>query len=86
MSNAVRFGRLLALVAVAGVNVWILWTFHDQHWYPADEGNYAHVAERILQGDVLHRDIQDLHAGLINFVNAGAFAAFGLDLVSMRNR
>jgi len=84
MSNAVRFGRLLALVAVAGVNVWILWTFHDQHWYPADEGNYAHVAERILQGDVLHRDIQDLHAGLINFVNAGAFAAFGLDLVSLR--
>jgi hypothetical protein len=75
--------RLLLLAAVLG-NVWLLWTFYDQHWYVVDEGNYAHVAERLLAGDVLHRDVQDLHPGYINFLNAAAFAVFGIDLVSLR--
>jgi hypothetical protein len=58
--------------------------FHNRFWWPPDEGNYAYVAERLLSGDVLHRDIQDVHAGYINFVNAAAFAMFGVRLVSLR--
>src|SRR5688572_27623602 len=30
----------------------LLFTFHDSSWGPADEGNYGHVAERILDGEV----------------------------------
>ncbi len=78
-----RTATAMLLVAVL-VNGALLWYFHDRFWYAADEGNYAHVAERVLDGEVLHRDIQDLHPGYINFVNAGAFALFGVDLVSLR--
>jgi hypothetical protein len=62
----------------------LLLHFHDRFWWPPDEGNFAHVAERILDGDALHVDVQDVHAGHINFVNAAAMAIFGRKLVSMR--
>ncbi|MGH7498442.1 MAG: hypothetical protein ACREL3_06275 [Gemmatimonadales bacterium] len=58
--------------------------FHDKTWWPPDDGNYAHVADRLLSGETLHADVQDIHAGYINFVNAGAFAVFGTRLVSLR--
>lgn len=62
----------------------ILFYFHDRFWWPPDDGAYAHVAERILAGEVLNRDVQDVHAGYVNFANAAAFAVFGLDLASLR--
>jgi predicted membrane-bound mannosyltransferase len=74
-----------SLLLVAGLlNAALLWTFHDQQWYVVDEGNYAHIAERLLSGEVLHRDVQDLHPGFINFVNTAAFGVFGINLVSLR--
>jgi hypothetical protein len=73
----------LLLVAVL-LSAALLWNFHDQHWYPVDEGNYAHVAERLLAGETLHLDVQDVHPGYINFVNAAAFKVFGIDLRSLR--
>jgi hypothetical protein len=70
-------------VAVAG-NAALLWRFHDRFWFAPDEGNYAHVAQRLLAGEVLHRQVQDVHPGYINFLNAAAFRLFGLDLLSLR--
>jgi hypothetical protein len=58
--------------------------FHNRFWWPPDEGNYAYVAERLLSGEVLNRDIQDVHAGYVNFVNAAALSMFGVRLVSLR--
>lgn len=80
--SAVRFWLYLA--SATGINSLLLWFFHNRFWYATDEGNYAHVAERILQGDVLNLNVQDIHAGYINFVNAAALRVFGLDLVSLR--
>ena len=74
---------LLLLVAALS-NAALLWTYHDRYWFVVDEGNYAHIAERLLDGEVLHRDVQDLHPGFINFVNTAAFRLFGTDLVSLR--
>jgi hypothetical protein len=82
MSSAARFWLYLA--SASGINALLLWFFHNRFWYGTDEGNYAHVAERILQGEVLNLDVQDVHAGYINFVNAAALRVFGLDLVSLR--
>jgi hypothetical protein len=76
-----RTFSLLSTAAIAGV---LLFYFHDKFWYPPDEGNYAHVAERILEGEALHHDIQDIHFGYINYLNAGAFRLFGTDLLSLR--
>jgi hypothetical protein len=58
--------------------------FHDRFWYATDEGNYANVAERVLNGEVLNGAVQDLHPGYVSFVNALAFRLFGLRLVSLR--
>jgi hypothetical protein len=74
----------LTLALALLVNLALLLAYHDRSWYPPDEGNYATVAERLLDGEVLHRDVQDVHAGYVNFVNAAAFAAFGRRLLSLR--
>src|SRR5262245_60926871 len=71
---------VLALVATS----WLLFTFYDRFWYPPDEGNYAHVAQRVLEGEVLNLEVQDIHPGYITFLNAAALRAFGLDLISLR--
>lgn len=73
-----------AFVLAFLANGLLLWHFHDHYWWPPDEGSYAHVAERILDGEVLNRDVQDIHAGAINFLNAGALALFGRDMLAMR--
>ena len=72
-----------ALCAI-GANALLLWFFHNRFWYAPDEGNYASVAERLLKGEVLNLQVQDIHPGYINFVNAAAFRIFGLDLLSLR--
>lgn len=72
-------GTLVALVATV-----VVVAFHDMFWWAPDEAVYGYVAERLLAGDVLHRDVQDVHAGYIHFLHAGAFALFGVDLLSLR--
>jgi hypothetical protein len=79
-----RAGTWPLLIVAALASAALLWTFHDQHWYAVDEGNYAHVAERVLAGETLNLDVQDVHPGYINFLNAAAFKVFGLDLRSLR--
>ena len=77
-------GWLLVALGVLVLNAWVLVHFHDRFWWAPDEGNYAHVAERVLDGDVLHADVQDIHPGYINFTNAAALAIFGREMVSLR--
>jgi len=74
----------LALAVVCASNIALLWFFHNRYWYPTDDGFYAHIADRLLSGEVLNRDVQDIHPGYIHFVHAFAFRLFGLDLVSLR--
>jgi hypothetical protein len=81
-ATAIR--RRVLLVVVLCFASLLLWHFHDLSWYPVDEGNYAHVAERVDGGEILNLQVQDIHAGYINFLNAAAFRIFGLDLVSLR--
>lgn len=78
-----RAWLLAGLAALAG-NALLLGAFHDRFWYAPDEGNYAHVAERLLDGEVLNRDVQDIHPGTIHFVHAAAFRLAGRRLVSLR--
>ncbi|HXU81694.1 MAG TPA: hypothetical protein VN914_09875, partial [Polyangia bacterium] len=42
------------------------------------------MAERLLAGEVLNRQVQDVHPGYLSLLHAGAFAAFGVDLLSLR--
>ena len=76
----VAIGAFLAVAAAAIVSIF----FYDRFWYAPDDGAYAHIASRMLQGEVLNGEVQDFHAGYVNFVNAAAMAIFGVDFRSLR--
>jgi hypothetical protein len=80
----VRAARPILFLVSLLLNAALLWHFHDRYWYPTDDGFAAHIAERLLDGEVLNRDIQDIHPGYINVLHAIAFRLFGLDMVSLR--
>jgi hypothetical protein len=73
-----------ALILVVLISTVIMIIYDNCFWAAADEGMYAHIAERLLMGQVLHRDVQDLYPGYINLTNATAFSLFGVRMVSMR--
>lgn len=79
-----RRSLALAGALAAALNLLLAASFYDRFWWPADEGNYAHVAERVLDGEVLNRDVQDIHLGYINFLHAGTMAVFGRSMVALR--
>lgn len=75
---------VLSLLVATAASALILIQYHDRSWWPPDDGAYAHVAERILRGEVLNGTVQDIHAGYVNFVNAAMLALLGESMVSMR--
>lgn len=79
-----RRGTWLLFASACALSALLLWYFHDRYWYPTDDGFQAHIAERLLDGEVLNRDVQDIHPGFLHVVHAAAFLIFGIDLVSLR--
>ncbi len=51
---------------------------------PSDDGVLAQAAERVLRGQLPHRDFDALWSGGLDWLNAGAFRALGVRLVSLR--
>jgi hypothetical protein len=56
----------------------------DHGWFHHDDGSLAHSAERILAGELPHRDFADLYTGLLSFLNAAVFAVAGEDIFNLR--
>jgi len=56
----------------------------DRYWIPLDDGTLAQSAERVLLGELPHRDFGDPYTGLNAIVGAGAFRLFGVRLASLR--
>lgn len=75
---------LAPVALVVAASVAFVGVFYGFFAYLPDDGAYAWVAERLLAGDVLHRDVQDVHAGYINFANAFAMRLFGISLGALR--
>ena len=57
---AVRAACFLAAAVFAGI---VFAHFHNRQWNGYDDGAYLHVADCVLHGQVLNRDVQDIHAG-----------------------
>jgi hypothetical protein len=76
--------EIAGLVANIALACAIVWTFHASFWWPPDDGAYAYIADRLRNGDVLNRDLHDVHAGYVHFLHALAFDLFGRDLLSLR--
>jgi hypothetical protein len=82
--GADRQARTIALAVVLLGNALLLGHFYDRFCWPPDDGHYAHLAERVLDGETLHVDIEDFHTDHSHAVNALAFALLGRDLRSLR--
>ena len=71
---------LLALLAGGAY----LGLYLDRMWYPHDEGMLGQSAERVLGGEVPHRDFDDPYTGLLTYMHAAAFAIGGVRLSVLR--
>lgn len=80
-SRLAVFGVLLVVWLIAGV---YSIPFVDRAWVPQDEGLLGHTAERVLDGELPHRDFDDTYTGGLAMLNAAALHLFGERLVSIR--
>jgi len=53
-------------------------------WVPHDEGTLAEGAERVLRGELPHRDFVEIYTGGLSYLNALSFRVFGASLLSPR--
>ncbi len=69
---------------VTFVSTALLISLFDVSWWAKDEGVFAHLAERVLAGEVIGVDVLDFHGGYHSLLNALMFHWFGVDLVVLR--
>jgi hypothetical protein len=53
-------------------------------WIPHDDGAFAQSAERVLHGELPHRDFDEIYTGGLAFLHALAFRVFGVSLAPLR--
>lgn len=71
-------------MAVLGISAALVWPELFRGWYPWDDGAMAQVADRVLHGQLPHRDFDDPWTGGWSFVQAGIFGLFGTSLRMLR--
>jgi hypothetical protein len=72
---------LLAVLTVS--TVYLGWHL-DRGWYPHDEGLLGQTAERVLNGEMPHRDFDEPYTGLLTYAHALAFRVGGIQLIVLR--
>ena len=85
---ASSIGTRSSVAVAALVGAAVVWWFHTRSWYGPDEGAYSYVAGRLLDGARLNgpapTDVQDIHLGYVNHLNAAVRAVLGDQLVRLR--
>jgi hypothetical protein len=71
-------------VLVVGAALWVQLPIHDRTAVPMDEGHLAAAASRLLEGEVLYRDVHTGIAPLIYYGAALLFRLLGPDLLVTR--
>jgi len=56
----------------------------NRGWIPSDEGTFGQSAERVLQGEVPHKDFDEGYTGGLTYLHALAFRVLGTNLASLR--
>jgi len=56
----------------------------DRKWIPHDDGSLAQAAERVLLGEMPHRDFADVYTGGLSLLDALAFRVLGTRLMALR--
>lgn len=75
--------RIVLPVVWLASAAWML-VYLRRGWVPHDEGTIAQSAERVLRGELPHRDFVDLYTGGLSYLNALSFRVFGETLLSPR--
>jgi hypothetical protein len=71
---------------------WVFWLlcgaytapFVYRGWIPHDEGTLAQSAERVLSGEVPHRDFDDVYTGGLTYAHAAGMKLLGVNLRTPR--
>jgi hypothetical protein len=79
-----RLARWLPILAVWVAGAAYVGAGLDTGWVPLDEGTLAHSAERVLHGDLPHRDFDDVYTGGLARFDAVVFEVLGTRLSSLR--
>ena len=79
------FGQFIAVLLV----VWIMsvtWMGANLNrgWVAHDDGMLAQSAERVLSGQLPHRDFDEVYTGGLSYLHAAAFKLLGMNLMSLR--
>ena len=82
--SASRRLRILVLLAVWVLSGVYVGGFLDWGWLPSDEGTLAQSAERVLAGEMPHRDYDEGYMGGLTYLHVLAFRLFGMNLLSLR--
>ena len=77
-------GSRAVLALVWLISAAYVWPFHARGWIPHDEGCLAQSAERVLEGQLPHRDFDEIYTGGLAYLGAAAMRVFGRELVSLR--
>lgn len=72
------------LVGVWSAAAALGYAYLGRGWIAHDVGTLGHAAERVLSGDLPHRDFVDVYTGGQALLNALAFRVFGVQLVTLR--
>jgi hypothetical protein len=83
LSNPLTRTHAFVLLVVWAISASYMATHLKSGWVPHDEGTLGLSAERVLHGELPHRDFDDYTGGL-TFVHALAFREFGTSSGSMR--
>jgi hypothetical protein len=79
-----RTRRWLCLLAVWIASAAYVGARLDRGWFPLDEGTLGHSAERVLHGELPHRDFDDVYTGGLARFDAVVFEVSGTSLLSLR--
>lgn len=82
-TSALSDWRLVLLVVFAVSVAYVRWHL-GRGWIPVDDGPVAEIAERVMQGQLPHRDFNDLYTGGLTMLNAVAFRLLGVNLWTLR--
>jgi hypothetical protein len=81
-SNLISRNVGLALVLTIGGA--LLVTRLHNGWFPHDEGVLGQSAERVLAGELPHRDFDEIYTGMLSYLHAAAFKLMGIGSQTMR--
>jgi hypothetical protein len=83
-SHTGRGGAIASLAAAVLGGMASIWTILDRGWVPFDEGTLGQAAERVLHGQLPHRDFTDPYTGGLAGLHALAMHLFGVSLMAPR--